>query len=70
MLKRLAAVVIAILALLAIAAGALYVRGVRIGFDGARIPRFMTTAPDYDALEADRARQRAVARTHGIRRHA
>jgi outer membrane protein assembly factor BamB len=55
MLRRVAAVVVVFLA---IAVGVLYVRGVRIGFDGARIPRFLTTAPDYDALEADRARQR------------
>jgi outer membrane protein assembly factor BamB len=54
-LKRVAAVVVV---LLTMTAGALYVRGVRIGFDGGRIPRFLTTAPDYDALEADRARQR------------
>src|SRR5260221_367888 len=54
-LKRVAAVVAA---LLAVAAAALYVRGVRIGFDGGRVPRFLTTAPDYDALDADRARQR------------
>jgi outer membrane protein assembly factor BamB len=58
MVKRVAAVVVALLAVLAIAAVALYVHGVRIGFDGSRIPRFLTTAPDYDALEADRARQR------------
>lgn len=41
--------------------GALYVAGFRIALDGSGMfPRFMSAAPDYDALEADRARQRAA----------
>jgi outer membrane protein assembly factor BamB len=36
--------------------------GVRPGFDGTGLmPRFASTGPDYEALEADRARQRAGA---------
>ncbi len=36
--------------------------GVRPGFDGTGLmPRFASTGPDYDALEADRGRQRAGA---------
>lgn len=51
--------VAASVALLAFAAGALYVRGFRLGLDGSgRMPRFVTSGPDYDALEAHRARQR------------
>ena len=43
----------------AAAAAGLYFAGVRIGLDGSgMMPRFVSTAPDYDALEADRARQR------------
>ena len=54
--------VVAILAVLAIAAGALYVAGFRIALDGSGMfPRFVSSAPDYDALEADRARQREAA---------
>jgi len=54
----------AAIAIVAIAAivGALYVAGFRVALDGSgTVPRFMSAAPDYDALEADRARQRAVA---------
>jgi hypothetical protein len=41
--------------------GALYVAGFRVAMDGSGMfPRFMSDAPDYDALEADRARQRAA----------
>jgi outer membrane protein assembly factor BamB len=41
-------------------AAALYQYGLRVGVDGSGwLPRFISTAPDYDALEADRARQRA-----------
>ena len=39
-------------------AGALYLYGVRVELDGGTMPRFVSTTPDYDALEADRARQR------------
>ena len=54
--------VVAILAVLMIAAGALYVAGFRIALDGSGMfPRFVSSAPDYDALEADRARQREAA---------
>src|SRR5688572_14178503 len=43
-----------------IAAGALYLfTDVRVGLDGSGVwPRIESSAPDYDALEADRARQR------------
>ena len=51
-----------VVAILAIVAGALYVAGFRIALDGSGMfPRFVSSAPDYDALEADRARQRAAA---------
>jgi outer membrane protein assembly factor BamB len=39
-------------------AGALYLYGVRVELDGGTWPRFVSTVPDYDALEADRARQK------------
>ena len=56
MLKKLGAVV----AFLAVAVFALHLYGVRVGLDGSgKVPRFLTIAPDYRALEADRARQRA-----------
>ena len=52
--------VVAILAI--VSRGALYVAGFRIALDGSGMfPRFVSSAPDYDALEADRARQRAAA---------
>ena len=45
---------------IALIAGALYVAGFRIALDGSGMfPRFMSAAPDYDALDANRARQRA-----------
>jgi outer membrane protein assembly factor BamB len=56
MLKKMGILV----AVFAVAVAALYVYGVRVGFDGGRIPRYLTTVPDYDALEADRARQRTL----------
>jgi outer membrane protein assembly factor BamB len=53
---------LAVAALLALAAGALYVAGYRIALDGSGMfPRFVSSTPDYDALEADRARQRSTA---------
>jgi outer membrane protein assembly factor BamB len=46
-------------AFVALAAAALYVGGVRISLDGSGMyPRFVSTRPDFDALEADRARQK------------
>jgi outer membrane protein assembly factor BamB len=49
-----------VLAMIVLAA--LYLFGVRPGFDGTGwLPRFASTGPDYDALEADRARQRSAA---------
>ena len=43
------------------AAAAYHVLGLRVSVDGSgMIPRFLSSAPDYDALEADRARQRAL----------
>lgn len=55
MLRRTAIV----LAIVAAIAAALYAFGVRIALDGSgTIPRFVSSGPDYDALEADRARQR------------
>ncbi|MGE4053964.1 MAG: PQQ-binding-like beta-propeller repeat protein [Vicinamibacterales bacterium] len=53
------------LLLIALAAWLYQVAGVRLALDGSGyIPRFLSTAPDYDALDADRERQRheAVAR--------
>jgi outer membrane protein assembly factor BamB len=48
-----------VFALVAIAAGGLYVAGYRLALDGSgMVPRFVSSTPDYDALEADRARQR------------
>jgi outer membrane protein assembly factor BamB len=41
-----------------IAIAGLYVAGVRIGLNGSGRPGFVSSRPDYDALEADRARQR------------
>jgi outer membrane protein assembly factor BamB len=56
-MMRKAGVVLAILAL--IGAG-LYLAGFRIAMDGSGVwPRFVSSSPDFDALEADRARQRA-----------
>jgi outer membrane protein assembly factor BamB len=55
---RSAAIVLA--ALMVIAAG-LYLAGFRVATDGSgMMPRFVSTTPDFDALEADRARQRAA----------
>jgi outer membrane protein assembly factor BamB len=51
------------LACVLLAAGALYqFAGVRVALDGSGMwPRFISSTPDFDALEADRARQREVA---------
>lgn len=47
------------LALAVIVAAGLYVAGFRLALDGSgMVPRFVSTTPDYDELEADRARQR------------
>jgi outer membrane protein assembly factor BamB len=52
---------VVLLAIVAIVAFALYAAGFRIALDGSgMVPRFVSSAPDYDALEADRARQRAT----------
>jgi len=57
MLRKIASTV-AILALGAVlAACGLYLAGVRIGLSGSGRPGFVSTGPNYDALEADRARQ-------------
>lgn len=55
--------VLLILMLLVVSAAALFqFAGYRMGFDGSGyMPRFVAASPDYDALEADRARQRAAA---------
>jgi outer membrane protein assembly factor BamB len=46
-------------ALVAIAGAALYVAGVRVALDGSGMrPRFVSRGPNYDVLDADRARQR------------
>jgi outer membrane protein assembly factor BamB len=50
-----------VLALVIAVAAVLYQSGLRIGVDGSGlVPRFVSSAPDFDALEADRARQRAA----------
>ena len=56
MLKKTAIVVV----LIGIAAAGLYkFVGLRFAFDGTgMVPRFLSRGPDYDALDADRARQR------------
>ena len=47
------------LAVLGLVVAALHFAGFRVGLDGSgMIPRFLSRAPDFDALEADRARQR------------
>ena len=47
------------LAVLGLAVAALYLAGFRVALDGSgMMPRFVSAAPDFDALEADRARQR------------
>jgi outer membrane protein assembly factor BamB len=55
------AALLALLAVLALVGGGLYLAGVRVGLDGGSMPRFVSRGPDFDALEADRARQRAEA---------
>ena len=47
-----------VFAAVVLGAAALYLAGVRVELDGGTMPRFVSTLPDYDALEADRARQR------------
>ncbi len=55
MLKKVAIVAAAVV----IAFGVFHAAGFRFALDGTgMIPRFWTRAPDFDALEADRARQR------------
>lgn len=50
---------VAALALVVVAFGLYRFGGVRIAMDGSGAwPRFLSTRPNYDALEADRARQR------------
>jgi outer membrane protein assembly factor BamB len=49
----------AVIAVIAIAAGVARMAGLRVALDGSGLwPRFIAKAPDYDALETDRARQR------------
>jgi outer membrane protein assembly factor BamB len=57
MVKKVAAFV----AMLVLVGAGLYLGGVRVGLDGGSMPRFVSRTPDFDALEADRARQRAEA---------
>jgi outer membrane protein assembly factor BamB len=62
-MKKKLLVAIGGLAVLMLAAGAVLVRvvDVRGWLDGSGVwPRYVTTPPDYEALEADRARQRAT----------
>src|SRR5262245_64555031 len=55
MLKKGAAAIIVV----AVVVVGLYLSGVRVALDGSGVrPRFVGHQPDYDALEADRARQR------------
>ena len=61
MVKKIAA----LLAVLALVGAGLYLAGVRVGLDGGSIPRFVSRGPDFDALEADRARQRSEAAAAG-----
>jgi outer membrane protein assembly factor BamB len=51
-----------VLALVALVVAGLYLAGFRVALDGSgMVPRFVSSAPDFDALEADRARQRESA---------
>jgi outer membrane protein assembly factor BamB len=44
-----------------IVAAGMYLAGFRLALDGSgMVPRFVSTTPDYDELEADRARQREL----------
>jgi outer membrane protein assembly factor BamB len=53
---------VVVFAIVAAIATALYAAGFRIALDGSgMLPRFVSSGPDYDALEADRARQRTSA---------
>jgi outer membrane protein assembly factor BamB len=57
--KRLAVVLAATVAVIAAAVVSFRAAGFRVALDGTGYwPRFVSKAPDYDALEADRARQR------------
>ena len=62
MVKKFALAVGITIVLLAIVVVVLYqFAGVRPGFDGTGwLPRFASRGPDYDALEADRSRQRSI----------
>ncbi len=59
-LKKVARVLAIVVGSVLLVIGALYLFvGLRLSFDGTGwMPRFASTGPDYDALEADRARQR------------
>jgi outer membrane protein assembly factor BamB len=53
---------VVVLAILALVAAGLYLAGFRVATDGSGWwPRFVSSTADFDALEADRARQRASA---------
>jgi outer membrane protein assembly factor BamB len=56
-------VILRVLALFVVMAWGLYqFAGLRVNVDGSgKMPRFFSMGPDYDALEADRARQREAA---------
>ncbi|OFW26019.1 MAG: hypothetical protein A3H97_11340 [Acidobacteria bacterium RIFCSPLOWO2_02_FULL_65_29] len=59
MVKKVAFAAMAVAIGVATALVGLYMAGFRLAPDGSGvIPRFLSSAPDYDALEADRARQR------------
>ena len=62
MLKKIGLGALALLVLAVLAVMTSRVLGIRIALDGSGSrPRFVSRSPDYDALEADRARQRASA---------
>ena len=57
-IAKLVAVLALAVAVFALAVAGLYAAGFRVAFDGGMRPRFVSRRPNYDALEADRARQR------------
>jgi len=59
--KKLARVVLGVVLFAVLAVAAYRVLGIRIALDGSGArPRFFSRSPDYDALEADRARPRTA----------
>jgi len=59
MFKKAVLFIVALLAIGVVAAAGLHLAGYRVALDGSGMrPRFVSRGPDYDAIEANRARQR------------